>query len=398
MKYLYKVITNAWKGSCLAAFLFFFQVIYSINAYADVLCVQEFLSKTVFNPGVVDGQWGRKTGAAVNDYFNYVGEKVDFSISQKNSKSICNLLKLNSDTKPQLKYRKFHISINEDELSKFSGRKTFNFDSYKLSTAYQDEVCLFKIYRFQLKRKNRQPDVMATGNLSIKKGRILFQENHWFTGGLADSSYLKDEAFLAILENKALVGVMPHFRKHVKVGELAVRPNMIEFNNIKPAKKTSFLRYDYDVDDWSSGALEIKNCRERARLLAENFDLDKSYNKTGCRFTIEKEVMGYIEAKGNLEIKNGKLIFIDTEWPRAEQKNDHFLEKDSSLGIERDGSLVGSMTFLGSTGISEVVSFNKVKKNKHGYSFPFIANDAGEGYTDMKTVKRNLKLILCRKK
>ena len=193
---------------------------------------------------------------------------------------------------------------------------------------------------------------------------------------------------------------MPHFRYHVKVGELAIRPNMIEFNKLKSIKQYE-LWYEYDVDDWSRGVLHIINCRpvetKGEGLLAETFDLDKSYNKSGCRFTIEKEVMGYIEAKGNLEIRNGKLIFKNTEWPRAEQKNDHFLEKDSSLGIERDGSLVGSMTYLGSSGLPEVISFNKVKKNKHGFSFPFITNDKGEGYTDMKNIKRNLKLILCRK-
>ena len=107
-------------------------------------------------------------------------------------------------------------------------------------------------------------------------------------------------------------------------------------------------------------------------LQADSFDLDTSYNKSGCRFTIEKEVMWYIEAKGNLEIINGKLIFKNTEWPRAEQKNDHFLEKDSSLGIERDGSLVGSMTYLGSSGIPEVISFNKVKKISMGTVFHLL--------------------------
>ena len=401
MKYLVETIGKIRIAFFLPAFLFFLQVFSPINAIADVLCVQEFLSKTIFNPGIVDGQWGKKTETAAKDYFNYVGEKVDFSINKKNSERICAKLNSNAGLKPKLKYRKFHISIDKDELAKFSGQKTFNFDNYKLSTEYQDEVCLFKIYRISLKRKNKRPDVMASGNIAIKEGRIFFQKNRWFTGGLADSSYLKDDAFLAILENRSLVGIMPHFRKHVKVGELAVRPNMIEFKELKPAKKTSFLRYDYDVDDWSSGALEIKDCMSRITkgegLQADNFDLDLSYNKSGCRFTIEKEVMGYIEAKGNLEIKNGKLIFRNTEWPRAEQKNDHFLETDSSLGIERDGSLVGSMTYLGSSGIPEVISFNKVKKNKHGYSFPFIAKDKGEGYSDMKTIKRNLKLILCRK-
>lgn len=400
MKYLHSVVTNVWKTFFLTALLFFLQVITPINSYADVFCVQEFLSKTVFNPGVVDGQWGKKTETATKDYLNYIGQKVDFSISKKNSKSICNQLKSINSSKPKLKYRKFHISIDKDELAKFSGRKTFNFDNYKLSTDFPDEVCTFKIYRKSLKRKNKKPAVMASGSLTIKEGRIFFQKNQWFTGGLADSSFLKEEAFLAVLENKALVGIMPHFRKNVKPGELAVRPNMIEFNKIKPAKKTSFLRYDYDVDDWSSGALEITGCSANSveeGLIAQNFYLDRTYNKKGCRFTIEREVMGYIEAKGNLEIQNGKLFFFNTEWPRAEQKNDHFLEKETSLGIGEDGSLVGSMLYLASSGVPERINFNKIKKNKFGFSFPFETREAGEGYTSIRVIKRNLNLISCRK-
>ena len=400
MKYLLEAIGNVKKTSFLTAVLFFLQFFSPINATADVLCVQEFLSKTIFNPGAADGQWGKKTETAVKDYLNYEGQKLDFSISKKNSKSICEHFIANEGSKPKLKYRKYHISIDEDELAKFVGRKIFNFDKYNLSADYKDDECSFKIYRHQLKRKNKNPDVMASGYLLIKEGRILFQKNRWFTGGLADSSYLKDQAFLAILENKALVGIMPHFRKHVKLGEVAVRPNLIEFNKTKPNIQNKNLRYDYDVDDWSSGSLEIicKEKVDKANILsAESFDLDKAYNKDGCRFTIEKEIMGFIEAKGNLQIKEGRLIFKNTEWPRAEQKNDHFLEKESSLGIEKDGSLVGSMIYLGSSGITETINFNKVKKNKHGYSFPFQTKEAGEGYTDMKKITRNLKLILCRK-
>ena len=400
MKYLLEEIGKVRNAFFLTAILFFLQVFSSLNAYASVLCVQEFLSKTIFNPGVVDGQWGKKTETAAKDYLNYIGQKVDFSIGQKNSKVICDQLNSYKGSKPKLKYRKFHISINKDELAKFSGRKTFNFDNYKLSTDFPDEVCTFKIYRKSLKSKNKKPDVMASGSLAIKEGRIFFQKNQWFTGGLADSSYLKEEAFLAVLENKALVGIMPHFRTHVKPGGLAVRPNMIEFNKIKPTKKTSFLRYDYYVDDWSSGALEIRGCRAKALgegLVAQNFYLDRTYNKKGCRFTIEREVMGYIEAKGNLDIQNGKLVFFNTEWPRAEEKNDHFLEKETSLGIGEDGSLVGSMTYLASSGIPERINFNKTKKNKYGFSFSFETKEAGEGYTSVRVIKRNLNLILCRK-
>ena len=35
---------------------------------------------------------------------------------------------------------------------------------------------------------------------------------------MADISYLKEQAVLAILEDEALVGIMPYFRKYIKVG------------------------------------------------------------------------------------------------------------------------------------------------------------------------------------
>ena len=75
MKYLLEAFGKIRNAFFLTAALFFFQFFSPINATADVLCVQEFLSKTIFNPGVVDGQWGKKTETAVKDYLNYIGQK-----------------------------------------------------------------------------------------------------------------------------------------------------------------------------------------------------------------------------------------------------------------------------------------------------------------------------------
>ena len=35
---------------------------------ASVKCIQNFLSKTVFDPGPVDGAWGGRTATALSDF------------------------------------------------------------------------------------------------------------------------------------------------------------------------------------------------------------------------------------------------------------------------------------------------------------------------------------------
>ena len=48
-------------------------IIWVQRSYGNITCIQEVLSSTVFNPGPIDGAWGKKTETAVKDYFNYMG-------------------------------------------------------------------------------------------------------------------------------------------------------------------------------------------------------------------------------------------------------------------------------------------------------------------------------------
>mgnify|MGYP001254621127 FL=1 len=62
----------------------------------------------------------------------------------------------------------------------------------------------------------------------------------------------------------------------------------------------------------------------------ETTTLDNNYNKENCRFTISKEIFGYTEAKGNLDIINGKLSFKNTDWPLLPKPNNTFLEEKTT--------------------------------------------------------------------
>ena len=65
---------------------------------ASVRCVQTFLAKTVFDPGPVDGAWGKKTATALSDFANY--HKLEFTneINRKNANALCDEIQKFEDT------------------------------------------------------------------------------------------------------------------------------------------------------------------------------------------------------------------------------------------------------------------------------------------------------------
>ena len=63
-------------------------------ANPEVLCVQEFLKKTAFDPGIVDGKWGDNTEIAINSLFEQVGlTKKGHKITLEQVKDVCEILK-----------------------------------------------------------------------------------------------------------------------------------------------------------------------------------------------------------------------------------------------------------------------------------------------------------------
>jgi hypothetical protein len=63
-------------------------------ANPEILCIQNFLKKTAFDPGIVDGKWGSNTEIAVNSLFEQVGlTKKDHKITSEQVKEVCEILK-----------------------------------------------------------------------------------------------------------------------------------------------------------------------------------------------------------------------------------------------------------------------------------------------------------------
>ena len=78
----------------LLAVIFGFVSLSPALANSDIICVQEFLKKTAFDPGLVDGKWGKGTGVAINSLFDQVGlNKKGQEVTVEQANEICAVLK-----------------------------------------------------------------------------------------------------------------------------------------------------------------------------------------------------------------------------------------------------------------------------------------------------------------
>ena len=65
----------------------------NLSADTSVLCLQKFLTKTVFDPGSLDGVWGDKTESSINSLLDQAGMlKPNQKISMLEAEEVCNLL------------------------------------------------------------------------------------------------------------------------------------------------------------------------------------------------------------------------------------------------------------------------------------------------------------------
>ena len=93
--------------------LFFFAS--STQAETNTLCIQEFLSRTIFDPGPKDGLWGKKTKNAINELFSQA-EKFNLEkIKKGDAQKICKILE--SEQNHQLleigQFKRYPIDITE---------------------------------------------------------------------------------------------------------------------------------------------------------------------------------------------------------------------------------------------------------------------------------------------
>ena len=87
----------------------------SLNADTNILCLQKFLKKTVFEPGSLDGVWGDKTESSINSLLDQAGMlKPNQKISELDSQAVCNLLHSSKSHKllESGKFKVFRIEID----------------------------------------------------------------------------------------------------------------------------------------------------------------------------------------------------------------------------------------------------------------------------------------------
>ena len=120
---------------------------------ASVKCIQNFLSKTVFDPGPVDGAWGGRTATALSDFANYHKVELSNEISRQNVNALCDEIRNFDHQLGKALVRRFKINISVNDLEKFTGRKQFDVSKINLMTSVNKHKCRFSISRKQIENK-----------------------------------------------------------------------------------------------------------------------------------------------------------------------------------------------------------------------------------------------------
>ena len=202
------------------------------HADTNTLCIQKFLSKTVFNPGPADGLWGKKTKNAINELFSQA-EKFNLEkIKKGDAQKICKILE--SEQNHQLleigQFKRYPIDITEIISEEFLKTK-FDFSNIKINNA-ANYFCSFTI----LHHKGFE---RAAGKLQIKNGAIKFKDNEWFVGlaSKGSESYLKEEANLRVSDT-GIHGKIPYL-SYVGKGEVAKPVQYVSLGNNYTKSKTN---------------------------------------------------------------------------------------------------------------------------------------------------------------
>ena len=239
-------------------------IMFSGPALADVACIQRFLSTTAFNPGPIDGAWGRKTETALQGLIEQLDLEFDYEVSPRNSDQFCSYFEGadGEQVAAQAMVRDYGVAINIDQLSAFTGTTVVDFSQIVIAEEL-NLVCRFAIER-QFRQDLTRIELMAAGRLEIISGLINFNAHAWRTGGLASDEYLHEEAVLAVDQEGAVNGSMPYFHLFINDGEVALPPEYVQLpreyvpNGAYPEGLTTF-----DVDEWQLGRLKIFNCSQR---------------------------------------------------------------------------------------------------------------------------------------
>ena len=117
-----------------------------VQAEKNVLCIQKFLTKTVFNPGPSDGAWGKKTETAINQLMSQANNFESQNIKKSDSEKICKTLSGNQGSKLHEigQFKRFPITITED-IGEIKSLTDFDFTNITISTNVTYKRCAFDI-------------------------------------------------------------------------------------------------------------------------------------------------------------------------------------------------------------------------------------------------------------
>ena len=292
--------------------LFFFAS--STQAETNTLCIQEFLSRTIFDPGPKDGLWGKKTKNAINELFSQANKFKETQIKKDDAQEICKILE--SEQNLRLleigQFKKYPINITETISEEFSNTK-FDFSTIKVNRN-ANYFCSFTI---NYKRSDR-----AVGKLQIENGIIKFQNHKWFVGQASKGSeiYLKEEANLRVSQS-AIYGIIPYL-SYVGEGETAKPIQYVTLgdkykkSNTNTAVDKGIMGSHGFLDKRGSMAtLVINECSDKVQKEIPNElpvifeDLDVRVNKRNSNFqTVEIDFHGLIIGSEVFDSLNIRLL------------------------------------------------------------------------------------------
>ncbi len=230
-------------------------------AFADVRCVQSFLAETAFDPGPVDGAWGRNTEQAAVDLFRQLEISLEFEIHRENSDLLCGFFQ--SDEGQEIKelaaLKDYGLYLTPEQLSEFSNERIFDFSMIEVARD-TNVTCAF-LFERQVREDPNRIELMAMGRVVITNGILEFGDHTWRTGGLADQSYLQNEAAVAIDVEGVVNGVLPYFHLFIDAGEVALPPQIVQLpREYFPEGNFPEGITTFDVDDWQIGRLILRRC------------------------------------------------------------------------------------------------------------------------------------------
>jgi hypothetical protein len=190
-----------------------------------VRCVQDYLTHTAFDPGPVDGAWGRKTATALSEFAQQAGITIEGGLEKGNVEEVCRVFGTDSDGTLQAmgKYRVFPVVIDKKHLADIDP-KFFDLSGLDIYDG-PDLQCSFE-FRREGPENNGKRYVRAEGNAMITNGKLVFQRHKWSLGfdQLADQSLLKERSNLFVLKTGQVVGRTPYFWSYIQEGGVSKRP------------------------------------------------------------------------------------------------------------------------------------------------------------------------------